>query len=91
MWTPTSRRQHSRAALRYGSDLTDAEWAILEPLLPPPCSCGRKRKWPMRRIVEAIFFIMRAGCAWDMLPDGFPPFLTVYRWFARSLVRPVPR
>jgi transposase len=37
----------------------------------------------MRRIVEAIFFIMRAGCAWDMLPDGFPPFLTVYRWFAR--------
>ena len=70
MWSPTSRRQHSRAALRYGSDLTDAEWAILEPLLPPPCACGRKRKWPMRRIVEAIFFIMRAGCAWDMLPDG---------------------
>ncbi len=69
--------------LRYGSDLTDAEWAILEPLLPPPCPCGRKRKWPMRRIVEAILFIMRAGCAWDMLPDGFPPFLTVYRWFAR--------
>lgn len=83
MWSPTSRRQHSRAALRYGSDLTDAEWAILEPLLPPPCNCGRRRKWPMRRIVEAIFFIMRAGCAWDMLPDGFPPFLTVYRWFAR--------
>ena len=77
MWSPTSRRQHSRAALRYGSDLTDAEWAILEPLLPPPCACGRKRKWPMRRIVEAILFIMRAGCAWDMLPDGFPPFLTV--------------
>lgn len=37
----------------------------------------------MRRIVEAILFIMRAGCAWDRLPDGFPPFLTVYRWFAR--------
>jgi transposase len=83
MWTPTSRRQYSRAALRYGSDLTDAEWAILELLLPAPCSCGRKRKWPMRRIVEAIFYIMRAGCAWDMLPDSFPPFLTVYRWFAR--------
>ncbi len=80
---PTSRRQHSRAGRRYGSDLTDAEWAILEPLLRPPCSCGRKRKWPMRRIVEAIVFIMRAGWAWDMLHDGFPPFLTVYRWFAR--------
>jgi transposase len=37
----------------------------------------------MRRIVEAVFFILRAGCAWDMLPDGFPPFSTVYRWFAR--------
>jgi transposase len=83
MWTPTSRRQHSRAALRYGSDLTDAEWAILEALLPPPRACGRKRKWPMRCIVEAIFYIMRSGCSWDMLPDSFPPFLTVYRWFAR--------
>lgn len=86
MWSPTSRRQHSRAVLRYGSDLTDAEWAILEPLLPPPRPCGRKRKWPMRRIVEAIFYVMRAGCAWDMLPEGFPPFLTVYRWFARLRV-----
>jgi hypothetical protein len=38
----------------------------------------------MRRIVEAIFYIMRAGCAWDMLPDGFPPFLTVYRWWLLS-------
>jgi len=52
-------------------------------VLAAPCRCGRKRKWPMRRIVEAILFIMRAGCAWDMLPDGFPPFMTVYRWFAR--------
>ena len=83
MWTRTSRRHHSRAGLRYGSDLRDAEWAILDPLLPPPCTCGRPRSWPMRRIVEAILYIMRAGCAWDMLPDGFPPFLTVYRWFAR--------
>ena len=53
-----------------GSDLSNAEWAILEPLLPPPCACGRKRKWPMRRMVEAILFIMRAGCAWDMLPKA---------------------
>lgn len=56
---------------------------ILKPLLPPPCGRGRKRKWPMRRVVEAIFFIMRAGCALDILPDGFPPFLTVYRSFGR--------
>jgi putative transposase len=83
MWTPTTRAQHRRAGLRYGSDLTDAEWAILEPLLPPCCLRGRKRKWPMRRIVEAIFYVLRAGCAWHMLPEGFPPVSTVYRWFAR--------
>jgi putative transposase len=83
MWTPATRAQHSRAGLRYGSDLTDAEWAILEPYLPPPFRFGRKRKWPMRHIVEAIFYVLRAGCAWEMLPDGFPPLSTVYRWFAR--------
>jgi transposase len=83
MWTPTSRAQHSRAGRRYGSDLTDAERAILAAYLPAPFPRGRKRKWPMRRIVEAIFSVLRSGCAWDMLPDGFPPFSTVYRWFAR--------
>lgn len=83
MWTPTTRAQHSRAGLRYGSDLTDAEWAVLEPLLPPPCPLGRKRRWPMRRIVEAIFYVLRSGGAWKMLPEGFPPSSTVYRWFAR--------
>jgi transposase len=83
MWTPTTRRQHSRAGLRYGSDLTDAEWIILEPLLPSPCLRGRKRRWPMRCIVEAIFYVLRSGCAWEMLPEDFPPSSTVYRWFAR--------
>jgi transposase len=83
MWTPTTGAQHSRAGLRCGSDLTDAEWAIPEPFLPPPCPRGRKRRWPMRRIVGAIFHVLRAGCAWEMLPDSFPPLSTVYRWFAR--------
>ena len=83
MWTPTTRAQHSRAGLRYGSDLTDAEWAILAPLLPPPRGRGRKRKWAMRQIVSAIFYALRSGCPWDMLPDSFPPPSTVYRWFAR--------
>jgi hypothetical protein len=43
MWTPATRRQHSRERLRYGSDLTDAEWKILEPLMPPPAKTGRRR------------------------------------------------
>src|SRR4051812_19276418 len=51
MWTPTTRAQHSRAGLRYGSDLTDAEWEVLSPLLPPARQCGRHRKWPMRELI----------------------------------------
>jgi transposase len=82
MWTPTSRRQHSRAGLRYGSDLTEAGWAILEPLLPAEADCGRKRAWPMREIVNAICCVLRAGIAWRLLPDGFPPRRSIYRWFA---------
>ena len=83
MWTPTTRRQHSRDNLRYGSDLTNREWAILEPLLPPPGSTGRPRLWPMRELVNAIFYVLRSGCAWRMLPDCFAPPSTVYRWFVR--------
>jgi transposase len=83
MWTPTTRRHHSRAGLRYGSDLTDAEWTILEPLLPAACRHGRKRAWPMREIVNAICYVLRGGIAWRLLPESFPPWRTVYRWFAR--------
>src|SRR3954452_7521371 len=83
MWTPTTRAQHKRAGLRYGSDLTDAEWLLLSPLLPPPSGCGRHRKWDMREIVNAIFYVLRGGIAWSLLPRCFPPWPTVYRWFAR--------
>ena len=81
MWTPTTRAQHSRAGLRYGSDLTDTEWTILAPLLPPTRARKRKQKWTMRQIVSAIFYALRSGCPWDMLPDSFPPPSTVYCWF----------
>lgn len=83
MWTPTTRRQHSRAGLRYGSDLTDAEWTLLGPFLPAEAGCGRKRAWPMREIVNAICYVLRGGVAWRLLPAGFPPWHTVYRWFSR--------
>jgi len=82
MWTPTTRAQHRRDGLRYGSDVTDAEWALLEPLLPAPRGCGRRPSWPLREIVNAIFYVLRGGIAWRMLPKGFPPASTVYRWFA---------
>jgi transposase len=83
MWTPTTRRQHSRSGLRYGSDLTDAEWAILAPFLPPKAICGRKRAWCMREIMNAICYVLRGGIAWRLMPESFPPWRTVYRWFAR--------
>jgi len=83
MWTPTTRRQHSRDGLRYGSDLTDAEWAILHPFLPPASDSGRKRAWPMREIINAMCYVLRGGIAWRQMPDSFPPWRTVYRWFAR--------
>jgi len=83
MWTPTTRRQHNRDHLRYGSDLSDAEWAIIAPFMPSPARTGRPRAWPMREIVNAIFYVLRAGCAWRMLPKDFPPMTTVYGWFLR--------
>lgn len=82
MWTPITRAQHSREGLRYSSDLTDKEWAILEPLMPPPRRTGRRRTWPWRRILEAIFYILRGGISWRLLPKCFPPRQTVWRWFA---------
>src|SRR6185312_80441 len=83
MWTATTRAQHMRDGLRFASDLTDAEWAVLEPLLPPPpAAVGRPPEWRMREIVNAIFYVLRGGIAWRMLPPCFPPRQTVYGWFA---------
>ncbi|HEX6012450.1 MAG TPA: IS5 family transposase [Geminicoccaceae bacterium] len=82
MWTPTSRAQHEREGLRFPSDLTDAEWAVLAPLLPKPSPVGRPPSWPMREILNAIFYVLRGGIPWRMLPHCFPPRQTVWRWFA---------
>src|SRR4051812_6479743 len=83
MWTAETRAEHDRDDLRYPSDLTDAEWQILAPLLPPPAETGRHRCWPMREMMNAIFFVLRGGCPWRMLPEHFPPHQTTYRWFTR--------
>ena len=83
MWTPTTRRHHSRAGLRYETDLTDAEWAVVEPLLPKPASCGRPPLWPMREILNGIFYVLRGGIAWRLLPKDLPPERTVFGYFSR--------
>ncbi len=65
----------------YPSDLTDAQWAIIEPLLPPPRRGGRPEKHPRRAIVDAILYVVRTGCSWRQLPADFPPWQTVYWYF----------
>ena len=60
MWTPTTRRQQSRDGLRYETDLTDAEWALIEPLMPAPKARGRPRAWSLREIMNAIFYVLRS-------------------------------
>jgi putative transposase len=65
----------------YGSDLTDGEWAILAPFLPPAQPGGRPRKHDMREVLDAIFYISRGGCAWRLLPHEFPPWQTIYHYF----------
>ena len=67
----------------YPSDLSDAEWALLAPLLPTPKPTGRPRKWSDRLIADAVFYVLRSGCAWRMLPREFPPWSTVFCRFRR--------
>lgn len=78
MWTPTTRDHYRRPATRYQSDLTDAEWRLMKPHLPPPKTTGRPRAWPLREIVNAIFYVLRGGIAWRLLPCDFPPWRTAY-------------
>ena len=65
----------------YPTDLTDRQWAILEPLIPRPKPGGRPAKHPRRDIVDAMLYVLRGGIAWRMLPHEFPPWQTVYDYF----------
>lgn len=65
----------------YPSDLSDPEWAILAPLLPQPSQRGRPRCWSLRLLINAMFYLLRAGCPWRFLPQEYPPWGTVYHYF----------
>src|SRR4051812_27409414 len=65
----------------YETDLTDAQWEILNPFLPPPPGGGRPRTTDLREVLNAILYVLRTGCAWDLLPHDFPPPGTVYGYF----------
>ena len=66
---------------RYPSDLTDAQWARLEPLVPPPKPGGRPPAHPRRELVNAMLYVLRNGIIWRALPHEFPPWQTVYHYF----------
>jgi transposase len=73
----------ARRTRRYPSDTSDEQWALIEPLLPPVNLGGRPEKHPRRAVVVAILYVVRTGCAWRQLPADFPPWQTVYWYFAR--------
>ena len=82
-WTETTRGDYDRRSLRYASDTTDDEWAVIEPFMPGRSRVGRPRKVHLREVWNAIQYIAATGCQWAHLPKDFPPFTTVLYWFRR--------
>jgi transposase len=80
-WNETTRPQYRRESRRYTSDLTDAEWALIEPMMPLPSAVGRPRATKLRSVVDAILYIGSTGCQWRQLPKDFPPYSTVQGYF----------
>ncbi|OYR16290.1 transposase DDE domain protein [Brucella grignonensis] len=82
-WTEIARRQYECHNSRYVSDLTDAEWSIIEPLIPASKRLGRPRKTNLRELVNALLYIASSDGSWRLLPTDFPPFSTVQKYFYR--------
>lgn len=80
MWTVEQRARYRRDDLRYPSDLSDAEWEVIEPLLPPARPGGRPRTVDLRAVVEGMLYVLETGCQWRHLPKDFPPRSTVHAY-----------
>ena len=81
MWTLENRAKYNRDHLRYPSDLTDDEWAYVEPLIPRAKPGGGKRRTDMRAAMNGVMYILSTGCQWRYLPKDFPSYSTVHRYF----------
>lgn len=81
MWTAANRGRYGRAGLRYPSDLTNAEWALIEPMIPPSRRGGRKRTVNVREVINGLIYVLETGCPWRHLPKDFPPKSTVHGYF----------
>jgi transposase len=75
------RERYERKGLRYPSDLTDAEWVVIEPMIPPAKRGGRQRSVNLREVVQGLLYILETGCGWRHLPKDFPPRSTVWDYF----------
>lgn len=78
MWTLENRGRYDRSQLRYPSDLTDEEWALIEPLIPPGKRGGNKRTVDLRAVVNGLLYVLSTGCQWRAIPKDLPPRSTVY-------------
>jgi transposase len=82
MWTDKNRPQYNRDYLRYPSDLSDDEWAVIEPLIPPAKRGGGKRRVDMRAVVNGLMYILSTGCQWRYIPKDLPPRSTLHDYFS---------
>jgi putative transposase len=91
MWTAEQRTRHKvrvpRELKGYPTDVSDQEWKLIEPLLPGVARTGRPRTIDLRRVINALRYLVRSGCEWRMLPNDVPPYQTVYYWFRRLIRR----
>jgi transposase len=81
MWTVENRVRYNRDHLRYPSDLTDAEWTQIAPLIPRARSGGRRREVDERDLINGMMYVLSTGCQWRYIPRDLPPKSTVYRYF----------
>jgi transposase len=83
MWTNANRVGYDRGFLRYPSDLTDAEWALVGPLIPPAKRGGNKRTVDIREVVNGLMYVLSTGCQWRAIPKDLPPSTTIHDYFRR--------
>lgn len=81
MWTTANRGRCKRDGLRYPSDLTDAEWALVEPLIAPAKRGGRRREVDVREIVNGLLYVLSTGCQWRAVPKDLPPKSALFDYF----------
>jgi transposase len=83
MWTPENRPRYDRSGLRYPSDMTDAEWARIAPLIPPAKRGGKERTVDLREVVNGLLYVLGSGCGWRAVPKDLPPRSTLHGYFTR--------